>query len=483
MKQVIRHHVLFVAVLVLFVTSACGSSESSNSGGVSITAGLDSNGQCKIKVTIGPAKWGEVLDVKVLTETGILLSATGSQESNRWRIDMLAQDERTVSFDCQLDPDRVSGSGEYVVRTSVFYADSGSLYDHANAKLMVVQKPDEGWRILKDRSGDAMFTRDYQAGQMGISCDINLDGTGQPPAGMMYIKLDSSSDNYAPELILETKGGIQFNNNGTQSALVQTIDPKQVRAKFGPIMAGGSRIIYVPFDMDRESLAGVYNVQVTLLENDVETVENAGVAMRVVEEDGVKYLERETNSSPAFMPPELVGGPEAGGNLITEPQSADDEPEASPVVTPATEVPPTATPEPYLGPDSAPEIESSSTAQPATALSPDATATIEEIPPDAQTAPGSPATPFPTETAEPINSPNTLLRVPPLQNSTVNWNLRINGYYGNRYDIWNRMVRPNSRMDWQEFKDWVVVYNPVLKEDDFEFYPEKYYWLPELNPQ
>jgi hypothetical protein len=67
----------------------------------------------------------------------------------------------------------------------------------------------------------------------------------------------------------------------------------------------------------------------------------------------------------------------------------------------------------------------------------------------------------------------------PTANSGVTWNLQMTGYYGNRWDVWERYLSGRvPGMSWEAFKEAVLVYNPHLESDGFVFYPEKMYRLP-----
>jgi hypothetical protein len=87
-----------------------------------------------------------------------------------------------------------------------------------------------------------------------------------------------------------------------------------------------------------------------------------------------------------------------------------------------------------------------------------------------------------TAVAEPIPAapqPNVQFTVLPSRNNGKDWHLQMTGYYGNRWDVWERFIAGRvPGMDWETFKYSVLVHNPQLETDGFVFYPEKSYLLP-----
>ena len=67
----------------------------------------------------------------------------------------------------------------------------------------------------------------------------------------------------------------------------------------------------------------------------------------------------------------------------------------------------------------------------------------------------------------------------PSTNSDPTWTLQMTGFYGSRWDVWERfLVGRVSGIRWETFKEAVLVYNPQLEGDSYVFYPEKRYLLP-----
>jgi len=89
-----------------------------------------------------------------------------------------------------------------------------------------------------------------------------------------------------------------------------------------------------------------------------------------------------------------------------------------------------------------------------------------------------------TETAvaqpiPPAPQPNVQFTVLPSRNNGKDWHLQMTGYYGNRWDVWEQFIAGRvPGMDWETFKQSVLVHNPHLETDGFVFYPEKSYLLP-----
>lgn len=85
------------------------------------------------------------------------------------------------------------------------------------------------------------------------------------------------------------------------------------------------------------------------------------------------------------------------------------------------------------------------------------------------------AVPQPT----PVPQSNVQLVLLTGENDGSEWHLKLTGYYGNRWDVWERYVAGYGHsMSWETFKEAVLVYNPHLETDGFVFYPDKAYLLP-----
>lgn len=87
--------------------------------------------------------------------------------------------------------------------------------------------------------------------------------------------------------------------------------------------------------------------------------------------------------------------------------------------------------------------------------------------------------PLAEATAVPLPPPATDIRFTLLLGNDSMWHLQMSGYYGNRYDVWEKYVAGRGTgMNWETFKEAVLVYNPHLETDGFVFYPNKTYLLP-----
>jgi hypothetical protein len=69
-----------------------------------------------------------------------------------------------------------------------------------------------------------------------------------------------------------------------------------------------------------------------------------------------------------------------------------------------------------------------------------------------------------------------------IMSQEVRWTRTLSGYYGNRYEVWERFVQPTiPGLSWNEFKEQVLIYNPQLVTDGNIFHTDKLYIIPELN--
>jgi hypothetical protein len=74
---------------------------------------------------------------------------------------------------------------------------------------------------------------------------------------------------------------------------------------------------------------------------------------------------------------------------------------------------------------------------------------------------------------------NVQFTVLPNNNGGLAWNMQMRGYYGTRWEVWEYFI--NGRVpgiNWETFKESVLVHNPQLEADGFVFYPDKTYLLP-----
>ncbi|WP_420643555.1 hypothetical protein [Candidatus Leptofilum sp.] len=82
-------------------------------------------------------------------------------------------------------------------------------------------------------------------------------------------------------------------------------------------------------------------------------------------------------------------------------------------------------------------------------------------------------------TAVPLPPPETNPEFTLLPKNGEAWNLRMTGYYGNRWDVWEKYVAGRGTgMSWETFKEAVLSHNPQLETDGYVFYPEHSYLLP-----
>lgn len=88
------------------------------------------------------------------------------------------------------------------------------------------------------------------------------------------------------------------------------------------------------------------------------------------------------------------------------------------------------------------------------------------------------------ETAVPTATPQPAveLTIMPNANIGITWNVRLSGFFGNRWQVWEQFVAGRvPGLSWEQFKEIVLVYNPHLEADGFVFYPEKSYMLPQIQ--
>ncbi|WP_420632368.1 hypothetical protein [Candidatus Leptofilum sp.] len=82
-------------------------------------------------------------------------------------------------------------------------------------------------------------------------------------------------------------------------------------------------------------------------------------------------------------------------------------------------------------------------------------------------------------TAVPLPPPETNIQFTLLPKNDQAWNLQMTGYYGNRWDVWEKYVEGRGTgMSWETFKVDVLSHNPQLEADGFVFYPHHSYLLP-----
>ncbi len=64
------------------------------------------------------------------------------------------------------------------------------------------------------------------------------------------------------------------------------------------------------------------------------------------------------------------------------------------------------------------------------------------------------------------------------------WAYQLQNFSGTRWQVWERIVKNKvgNMMEWSQFKVDVITYNPILVADDYEFFNNKTYLLPEKCP-
>lgn len=81
--------------------------------------------------------------------------------------------------------------------------------------------------------------------------------------------------------------------------------------------------------------------------------------------------------------------------------------------------------------------------------------------------------------ATPLPQNSVQFTVLPNESSGLVWNLKMTGFYGSRWDVWERFLAGRVRgMNWETFKHSVLAHNTHLETDGFVFYPDKSYLLP-----
>jgi hypothetical protein len=79
-----------------------------------------------------------------------------------------------------------------------------------------------------------------------------------------------------------------------------------------------------------------------------------------------------------------------------------------------------------------------------------------------------------------VPQPDVTTAPPSVITNGVNWSRTVTGFTGNRWDAWMLYVNGQvNGIEWEQFKDDVLIYNPALEADGFVFLPEKQYVLPQ----
>lgn len=80
---------------------------------------------------------------------------------------------------------------------------------------------------------------------------------------------------------------------------------------------------------------------------------------------------------------------------------------------------------------------------------------------------------------QPTPQSNIQFIVLPSSSDGLAWNLQMSGFYGNRWEVWERFIAGRvPGVTWESFKESVLVHNPQLEMDGFVFLPDKSYLLP-----
>lgn len=72
----------------------------------------------------------------------------------------------------------------------------------------------------------------------------------------------------------------------------------------------------------------------------------------------------------------------------------------------------------------------------------------------------------------------------PNQPGQICWTYELTNFYGNRSQAWEKFVDEKAKglLTFDQFKEDVILRNPILKADDYIFFSQKTYYLPELCP-
>lgn len=108
-----------------------------------------------------------------------------------------------------------------------------------------------------------------------------------------------------------------------------------------------------------------------------------------------------------------------------------------------------------------------------------------------QTATAMIATQIPTKKETPVLQENPPVApdadaqpYAPLPPNSICWTYELKDFAGTRWDVWDKIVKRliGGKMEWSQFKVEVIAYNPILVEDEYEFFRKKTYLLPQLCP-
>lgn len=393
------------------------------------TTPADASEACRVSVIINPPQRDIALDIQVVAEAGLVFVATGSTQSEVRHVEMFAQETRNLPFDCRLDMAQARWTGEYVVRAVATMADGSVRYADAWTTLPVALRADGMVHVLDARHlVDRAFTQKYVPGALDMAYAVAFDSAELPDRGVLFIRVSSPHDGFAPTLYFLVSGGVWFTNSAEYTPGVQWQDSKVVSVALDPIANGGARYLAVPFQMEPACVIGIYTLKVAEGDHGVDSAESAPIAFEVVS-----------------------GQPRArhGFGLALNQRPAV-------MLTPSAIVEATRTSAQFAPPTSTPQAAS-------------------EIPAPVHGSNTAPVEPTPGGVALPESLPSRSVE------SELVWSYRINGFGGTPWDLWLAYARPLSPISWEAFAEAVGRYNPHLVADGNVLFPDKTYLLPVLN--
>jgi len=218
------------------------------------------------------------LDLNVQAEAGIVfeepqpkgLSIDVGQDRRRISIrgiSMWAFHSLNLPFPYQVDSN-TSFSGEYVIRVSMTRSSVGDTKSKPPIEVRVrtfilVEGKDSVRFLPKQRDFDQLLNGKYAylLANTRLPVLVKLDEVREPTRGMITVKVPSEQDGYEPQVTVKVLGGILFDEALSTGSDTLT---RSVVISPGPIAAFGSRLLELPFQLDRNSLDGTYPIRLTV---------------------------------------------------------------------------------------------------------------------------------------------------------------------------------------------------------------------------
>jgi hypothetical protein len=282
--------------------------------------------ECGLMVTVNPVSEDVELDIKVYRDYGVrflpnldVIPEAGGVGAIQ-RVRLLTGESRDIYFPYQ--PDNLELPGAFKVNVVATHTGSSVLYDEDVTNAFFWLDDVGEFHLLSSLEAyrdqyESMFVDGDPELDLGYS--IVMEEGARPYRGHLWVRVDSTKDNYWPIIEIKSTGALTFLDDNIWNPQISEMGMKAT--KFFPmIQDGGTRVARFPFELDRTGrlLNGTYVFMVTLSELNIPDSERHERMPVAIELHSDPQYPNEHWLSPTAVPYEIatstpIGGAGAGG--------------------------------------------------------------------------------------------------------------------------------------------------------------------------